>query len=256
MSDLNHQNLYRYRGNIQNEAVFLSTGFIYVPAFDELNDPYDGLLNISITNLEDVRERTLRSLAEKYPTESPSEIESRCAEVMTGLTPEQYKKEITVIAETTFRRQFKVLSFSSDPINELMWAHYAAQHKGICLQFNPDSNTLIKKRRRVIYDKQPFKFAYPSKDDGSMTQALLTKSQSWAYEQESRVFVLHNESQVQKLESNALIGIIFGLLTPKATKDQIRRWVEEGPFSPRYYIIKKKLDTYTLEIEEEFDAEG
>jgi hypothetical protein len=40
----NDNKLYLFRGNIANEEDFFRTGRLYVPTFQQLNDPYDGLI--------------------------------------------------------------------------------------------------------------------------------------------------------------------------------------------------------------------
>lgn len=83
---------------------------------------------------------------------NPSEIRKRLDEIMKtqGLRYSDRKKRITDMmsgadtdgvflkTQETFEeavRGFGVCSFAGDPLNILMWSHYATYHEGVCLQF-------------------------------------------------------------------------------------------------------------------------
>ena len=47
--------------------------------------------------------------------------------------------ELEKLAQQKFREQSEhtgVCSFAGDPLNILMWSHYASNHRGVCLQFD------------------------------------------------------------------------------------------------------------------------
>jgi len=82
-----------------------------------------------------------------------------------------------------FSKDRGILCFSKDWNNPLQWAHYADNHKGICLGFDIPSEKLTKVRyveERIAHNGQI--------NDDQMIQFLSTKFQHWSYEQEYRGF--------------------------------------------------------------------
>jgi hypothetical protein len=84
-----------------------------------------------------------------------------------------------------------LLSFSADWTNPVLWSHYAARHKGICLGFDLNRGTV----QTVEYQDKRLRAALPDdKDPDTIPMAIQdrlcrTKSRDWQYEQELRVFV-------------------------------------------------------------------
>ena len=105
------------------------------------------------------------------------------------------------------------------PDNTLMWSHYAANHKGICLEF-ANNNPLIGHARAVRYKTDYPEFipqSYGPGKDGNALDLVLTKAMDWCYEREWRIIAsgidgpmkLHDGNFV-KLPHGALTGIIVG----------------------------------------------
>jgi hypothetical protein len=85
-----------------------------------------------------------------------------------------------------------LLCFSLDWKNPVLWSHYAAKHRGICLGYDLDD----KLANRVAYesDRVVAQFDKPSVTDFSLDEKLVdvllrTKYKHWEYESEVRVFV-------------------------------------------------------------------
>ena len=84
-----------------------------------------------------------------------------------------------------------LLSFSANWTNPVLWSHYAARHKGICLGFDLRRSTV----QAVDYADQRLRADLPDdKNPGTIPEDIQdrlcrTKSDDWLYEQEIRVFV-------------------------------------------------------------------
>jgi len=118
-----------------------------------------------------------------------------------------------------------VLCFTSNEHSLLMWSHYANHHRGVLLTFDPQkSPSLLQHAEPVRYTRH-----CPRNDGLSRTVAshlkrtvdakiwvdntLLTKSDEWSYEQESRVLVGVNEREDEGLvsfPSETLVSIVLG----------------------------------------------
>ncbi|MBR9847580.1 MAG: DUF2971 domain-containing protein [Algicola sp.] len=106
--------------------------------------------------------------------------------------------------------QFGVVCYSSDYTNNLLWAHYADNHKGMCLVFDiPDDK--VPDLHKVSYSKKfPF-VGLNGTNIKDIIPVVTTKSIDWAYEQEYReVFLLKNKLHDYPGE---LKEIIFGCRT-------------------------------------------
>jgi hypothetical protein len=84
-----------------------------------------------------------------------------------------------------------LLSFSANWTNPVLWSHYAARHKGICLGFDLRRSTF----QVVEYADERLRADLPDdKNPGTIPEDIQhrlcrTKSDDWQYEQEIRVFV-------------------------------------------------------------------
>lgn len=88
-------------------------------------------------------------------------------------------------------KKYGLLCFSEDKYNPVQWAHYADNHKGVCLGFDiPES-----KLRKVRYVKE--RLARETLDLPDYNEKLLTtKFSHWRYEKERRLLVELNSYSV------------------------------------------------------------
>ena len=109
--------------------------------------------------------------------------------------------------------QYGVVCYSSDFYNNLLWAHYGDNHKGMCLVFN-----VSEEEKSGLY-KVNYQEKFPEinlTDDANTHEEIktivTTKSIEWKYENEYRqIFVMKNFLNKYPGE---LIEIIFGCRTP------------------------------------------
>jgi hypothetical protein len=84
-----------------------------------------------------------------------------------------------------------LLCFSANWTNPVLWSHYAARHKGICLGFDLNRSTV----QTVEYEDERLRETLPDdKDPDTIPKSIQdrlrrTKSRHWQYEEELRLFV-------------------------------------------------------------------
>lgn len=86
----------------------------------------------------------------------------------------------------------RLLCFSTDWQNPLMWSHYGDKHKGICLGFEVSNQFLLEVNYEVKRLEAHFEAikGNPSAITAELSRELLTtKFQDWRYESEVRMFV-------------------------------------------------------------------
>ena len=181
--------LYKYYSMNFDLLSYLQDPSIRLSQIHLLNDPFEGMLP------DDLLKKIVPLLQkEMYPEEPDSK--SRRLNVVSSL-----RKTIN---------DFGVTSVSETHRNLLMWAHYASEHKGVCIGYNPEmlepKNEYYKKHtngsvafelKKVNYDTVPFDSSHIDEvsseeivSDAAFEsigeRAITTKSDAWLYEKEHR----------------------------------------------------------------------
>ncbi|HEX8483668.1 MAG TPA: DUF2971 domain-containing protein [Allosphingosinicella sp.] len=152
--------LYRYRRlgeSAAQEIAALLESYVYCPSYSDLNDPMEG-------------KHRLSARLQKDPNFGKSNSRIKAAFDALG-----------------------VASFSEVHNHEPMWAHYADEFKGMCIQYN--LNKLLKGLgpgtaiTRMMYSKQePVLIDDSSNAVDRARKCLSSKTVRWASEREWRVF--------------------------------------------------------------------
>jgi len=117
-----------------------------------------------------------------------------------GLSPEQriqekpkLRKKLESKMEPYFsneglRDQIGVCCLSKNPLNLLMWAHYATRHTGFVVEFSiPIKSTLSDDLNCLVPFPVEYKKEKPIVGEVKVRDFFLTKGKDWEYEQEERV---------------------------------------------------------------------
>ena len=136
-------------------------------------------------------------------------------------------------------------------LNELMWAHYADSHKGICIKYKFDE--LISKSRGedenivsyftdVEYSDEDLN-SYSKKDSISSENAFFLKGKKWEYENELRFlyFDLEGKGERGTIDiPNCIEAIYFGLKCSEPDKADIKNIMKTKNTKIKFY--KMELD--------------
>lgn len=117
-------------------------------------------------------------------------------------------------------QQFGVVCYSQNNDNMLMWSHYADNHRGICLGFEPTVpfnqshvGMVFSYLNRVQYCKMVPPYQFGGFETKEIIDVFCTKSSDWEYEEEIRQ-IFDKKSQYVEYPG-ILKEIIFGCKTPK-----------------------------------------
>ena len=125
-----------------------------------------------------------------------------------------------------------------------MFAHYADDHKGICIEYTLNEDFLKDKmffHKKVEYnDEKDLKI----KDIESV---FALKVKDWEYEKEVRLVSFGKQEFFPLEKGNHISKIIFGLQTPEEDKDLIRQ-ILEGK-GVKFYRTKKGKSPFELVFE-------
>ena len=209
----------------------LEEGTVFLASPEDFNDPFDSGISMNVLPLLEHLVRTqefegLKDLekiglsrgdfADMLAGRVDEEVIARMAATESGSSPEALRALVELLptlsqsvnqemmvdrTHSFFRKALKVTSFTETANSPLLWAHYAENHKGFCVEYDPRSISPNLPQRRllfpVLYDAKRFD-AGPSflksmtsrgKDDlpNQAFLAALHKSPDWAYEREWRI---------------------------------------------------------------------
>lgn len=215
---------------------------LYVPNLSQLNDPADGRPKIARMDEEQLfafyyygREGVLK----RNPRMSPE------AQILEGVILNNSLKRhgVEVFMRGTVEAFYKELDDwriyclckRSDNMN--MWAKYAGNHSGYCLEFanvGPFFGTAFE----VTYgDSQPLDLSIRENMDGRW---FARKMQEWSGEEEIRVLVPRHSPAETKIETEWLTRLILGRKMPEADRAEIRAWAKHR--SPGLKVVEASWD--------------
>ena len=157
-----------------------------------------------------------------------------------------------------------VCSFSLVLEEPLLWAHYADEHRGLCLTYdfpecfldNPDE---ILGTTPVEYDENPltkwFIANTPEQQTdfkeftlGLVKKILTIKGPSWEYEKEVRI--IRKKEGPFEIKKEHLRQICFGLNTPESDVNLIQKLVEDAGYSLDYCKIVRCESDFGIKAKE------
>lgn len=151
---------------------------------------------------------------------------------------------------------FRVASLAADKKNRLMWAHYAADHTGFCIEYDYNKASLLNLPAPVIYSTNRIKIPWAvmlsnsteniRKATQCYMKALLVKDEAWAYEQEWRVIIPSTGTNFANMPP---ISCIY--LGARCSEENIAT-INQISHSCGIPVKKMSLDRgeYTLHVEE------
>lgn len=154
-----------------------------------------------------------------------------------------------------------VFSLSGNVTDELLWAHYAASHHGIAIEYDLAQLTRFCPKPLLSYfpvnyvESPPnLDFAHLQENSQQAIRSMLGhKSPRWSYEDEFRV-LLENRNGRMPHDYRAVKSITFGLKVQKEIQEQIFHATKHKVAN--YYQVSKVQDSYDLEIKHLDDLVG
>ena len=182
--------LYKYGKFDEYTEKLFTHNEIYFSSPDEFNEPFDSKpLHLCKGKEQQIESYFYKLYRKKCPDRSEEEILSHVKKFVRDGNALQKVLEESI---ERLRKKLGICCFSEKRDNILMWAHYAKQHTGFCLEFDIDNDFFrpITCAIKVEYDTilpvlNILQLGnYPRKELGTK---LLTKADDWEYEQEWRI---------------------------------------------------------------------
>ncbi len=208
-------NLYRYRplgSKLDQEISALLDGYIFCPLFSEMNDPMEG--------------------------------SHRLSQRFSGGSPDSKRQEAVDDALATTG----IASMSEVSDHEPMWAHYADQFGGMCVQYNVNAllrglDDTVAITRMIYSELEPILAMDRSTPTEKARHCLSSKTVRWASEREWRIF-RDGRGQASYGRAAAVRKILLGSRTSPAEQGKL---VEVGQ-QLQVQVSVMKVEAYSMQF--------
>lgn len=211
--------LYKYRACNDNTAQIFTTGCLHYSCRNDFNDPYDSIVCIDKTR-------------EIYHEGVALTLDKKIKKI--NLLYDNDKLE--QIYQSTFDK-IQIFCLSKNGRQIQMWAHYADNHTGLCLEFDDDLLCQSLGNMYVVhYLQEPYIVRLEQPDElneNILFGILCTKEKGWEYEQEIRLLRSQQEGCENKnypFDKKALKTIYFGSQCTKESIDEYKSLCKKNGF--------------------------
>lgn len=251
-TDWKERTLYKYRAFDANTLSLFVNREIYFAEPARLNDPYDCQISVTAAiaaAIIEVNKQTGKNILEKL------EKEKKLSDILA-------KMEASV-------RSVGVLSLTQDPVNALMWSHYADEHRGLCIGFRfsqkiteyDEDNRIIGTSECHYCGNNPFidfflefiqsENLMPWYDFwlSILSLGMVSKALPWRYENEVRV--LRKEPGAVTFQPHELSEIVFGMRSDERTRRTIKNILSDSSWSHlKYWQVVRSRGVFGLDLVE------
>jgi hypothetical protein len=219
---------------------------LYLPSVAQLNDPTDCRPKIKPISEEEM----VGFLRNDYMRRNPAlaldllqEHESRIRTSIQTLGIEWFQRELSKILNSQME-QFRVYSLTKRFDNLSLWAKYAADHSGYCLEFANQGPLFGDHVMEVVYGEYaPFDV---SDSENRSAGFLVFKRLEWSNEEEVRLIRARGAGPQVKIEPQWLTRIILGKNMSQENRQQIRIWAKLR--DPKLLVVSAYFDELHQEI--------
>ena len=213
---------------------------LYFPDPSQLNDPAEAKPKLAKLSLEKICSFLHNMFILNNPNLPPDLYQQNKAQIEFNVSRFGSQKILEEMSKT-LNTEFSTLhiySMSKRPDNMSLWAKYASNHKGYCLEFS--NSGFFAAAREVIYgDIVNFDPTDPEQRNAFF---LFQKTLDWQTEEEVRLVMPRGISSIIQFESNLLTRIIIGQYMPDKKINMIRKWTSMR--SPKLTIVRAKYDEF------------
>lgn len=224
----------------------LEQGTLYCSSPREFDDPHDNQLGAHATGSDLDIDRWLildmgevPDLMRKYNLSSITQLNTDT------ITDPEDRKVLARMAGRNVRRHSRVLCFSGDCSNELMWAFYTDNHTGICLGFDTQ-HELFQAAKPVLYTHSPTDVDHLAQSGGAPDQLAFCKSLAWQFQKEWRIVLPGAEPRRVAFPKQSLKLVILGYRFPDRHFDDLKKTLITGSYQVDIIRVQRIPNRYEL----------
>jgi len=231
---------YRYSSSEHLEwlKVIILKHELYFPNLSQLNDPADGRPKLALLSSDqlvsflhndfigrnpgltyDAQEKKLTTLRSVVQRDGPEAL-------MQGLAQSFYAE----------LEDCRIYSLSKRYDNLSLWAKYAANHSGYCLEFankGPFASAC-----EVTYGE--YTLDVTDLEQRGNPYFFFCKRQEWSNEEEVRILLLRGSNPIVRIEPSCLTRLILGMHMSDAHRKLIREWAKQR--KPELAVVNAYYD--------------
>jgi len=229
----------------RNATIKLSSAF-------NLNDPFELKFNLSIDPFANGQK-------EEYFLVNPGKNEDDFRRWQQETT-ENWIWFVEQSQRKSIAQLVSLGSFTETNSSNLMWSHYASNHKGICIEYDVSLFDYLRKQKRFFaFEKVAYSNLPPSVNnlevwETKVLKMMFTKQIEWGYEKEHRVIFMEDKKDALyiPIDSKYIKAVYIG---SKADQDYILKIVSlstQYKFLVYYGITVGK--TYEVHFEQHIEG--
>jgi hypothetical protein len=260
--------LYHYQAfNIEYLREVIVGGTLHFSKPSDFNDPWDCRPWYDFAGIvdPDILEQHVRwyvAISHKHRPDIPIDKVNERANFFRQ-NPSALAEKIREFSQAmgeAINAQYRVYCLSIKSDCELMWAHYAQKHQGVCLEFSV-ANELFCTAFPVQYALDYPRFIMTDHAGADEQIApLLSKSSAWSYEDEFRLIsdekgdpknTIVTTAGKKDIPSKSLTAVILGCLAPDSTKQSIAQMIDGSHHTPALKRAVRMRNQYKLMIVDE-----
>lgn len=243
--------LYKYYPHSEYLLEMLFTKKAWYSKPEVFNDPFDCHLNFDKNIPTDKYEKCLRwQLKREGRTQTQIDSDIRKLISQDGVVHESARKAIDEISASTLDviKNIGVYCLTEVNTDVTMWAHYADNHRGLCLGFLIFEEAVTEKVTYVAEaPRVNFSELFDDESNENEYKWIFSKHHDWEREKEWRV-VVPQGNQLWPIPGE-IKTVTFGLLMCKDRRDLIQQ-ILKNELDVQYFETVRNQDLLQLELRE------
>jgi hypothetical protein len=179
-------------------------------------------------------------------------------------TPDEVMALITEKFREDFKSNFRILSLAGNRTSTLLWAHYADNHKGLCIHIDRTVVPFtVAESVRYTQDYPVLHFPLEIDEKEQFVRMFCTKSPEWFYEEEHRMVLFPESYDFQErtmwsewdgprllMRSEAIVGITLGAMMTEELVTEVLRMASFRKPKPKVWKARLEHSSFGLVFEE------
>jgi hypothetical protein len=235
--------LYKYSSHehLERLRVIILEHELYLPTLKELNDPADGLPKLALQSEDEMASFFYDQYMRLHPNLSPAERQMQAEIIRYNVrhhTPDALQPRMVEVLDAELQ-EYRIYSLTKRYDNMNLWAQYAGQHCGYCLEFENDG-PLFEKAKEVSY-LRPSDMEVLVTDPGIRNgDFFFCKTLDWANEEEVRLVLPRGKGSKVKFQPDWLMRVILGKNMSESDRKSIRAWSKQR--APELLVVEAYFD--------------
>ncbi|SRR6266851_4139650 len=228
-----HEHLARLRVIIQDHE-------LYLPNLDQLNDPADGRPRLAPLSEEQMSSFLYLKLVQRSPHLSRAELAREREVIFYNVKLHGTEPLHRILSKSLHSelKDYRIYSMSKRYNNLSLWAKYAGDHSGYCLEFVSEG-PLFDTARDVMYeDSLQMDVNNPDHTNGFW---FFCKRPEWSNEEEVRLVLPRGNGSKVKIDPRWLKRLILGKSVSEQNEQVIRPWARQRV--PDLAVVKARYDS-------------